>query len=403
MARKDPRGRNLKEGESYRSDGRYSYRYTDSRTGKRRNIYSYNLAELREKEKQIQRDIDEGILTDASARQMTVNDLFGRYMASKKLKDTTRINYVSTWNNHVRDELGNMRVVQVKLSHVKVFYAKLSREGYSRSTIKLINNLLYPSFEMAVDDDMIRKNPAKKAMDDYGEPSKERTALTPAQQAKLLDFVRNSNVYKVYLPLLVVMIGTGCRCGELISLCWDDVNLKKNEISIRQQLVYKNYGDGCKFHDSTPKTEAGIRVIPMSNDVHWAFEEQKKLNIMRGIPRDVEVGGRIGFIFTSKTGRPMMPNALNNVLYNIVNAYNKLETETAKAEKRQEELMPRISAHSLRHTGCTRMAEMGLDMKCVQYVMGHANIGVTMEVYNHITEKARIEKEIAKMNAVKVV
>ncbi len=65
--------------------------------------------------------------------------------------------------------------------------------------------------------------------------------------------------------------------------------------------------------------------------------------------------------------------------------------------------MPPISAHTLRHTGCTRMAEQGLDMKVVQYVMGHASVGVTMEVYNHITEKTRVENEIAKMDAVKIV
>lgn len=58
--------------------------------------------------------------------------------------------------------------------------------------------------------------------------------------------------------------------------------------------------------------------------------------------------------------------------------------------------------HILRHTACTRMAETDLDMKVVQYVMGHANISVTMEVYNHITDRSRIEKEIAKMDLVQI-
>ncbi len=81
---------------------------------------------------------------------------------------------------------------------------------------------------------------------------------------------------------------------------------------------------------------------------------------------------------------------------------NCLYSLTAGDEKRKEDLMPHISAHSLRHTGCTRMEEQGLDMKVVQYMMGHSDVGVTMEVYNHITEQARVEKEISKMNAVKV-
>ena len=93
-----------------------------------------------------------------------------------------------------------------------------------------------------------------------------------------------------------------------------------------------------------------------------------------------------------------MPSAVNNVLYNIVKAYNKKEQELAKKERRKAVLLPKFSAHVLRHTGCTRMAERGMDPKVLQYVMGHASISVTMEVYNHITSKQRIEKEIKKMN-----
>ena len=277
------------------------------------------------------------------------------------------------------------------------------RNSSSHSTIKLIHNLLYPSFEMAVDDDIIRKNPAKDALGDNGEPAKEKMALTPSQQNRLLSFVEQSSVYNVYLPMLQIMIGTGCRCGELIGLTWADVDMEKNEVSLSCQLIYKNYGDGYKFHVSTPKTDAGIRKIPMSETVYKAFAAQKRQNFLQRIPRNVEIEGRTDFIFMSKNGRPLMPSAVNNVLYNIVAAYNKQETEQAKKEKREAEYMPSISAHTLRHTGCTRMAEQGLDMKVVQYIMGHANIGVTMEVYNHITERVRIEKEIAKMDTVQVV
>lgn len=275
----------------------------------------------------------------------------------------------------------------------------MSKDGYSHSVIKLVHNLLFPSFEMAVDDDIIRKNPVKNTLGDYGEPPKEKQALTLEQQKSLLSFVEKSGTYQIYLPMLQIMIGTGCRVGELIGLTWSDVDLKKKELYITCQLVYKNYGDGCKFHLTTPKTDAGIRTLPLSDVVCKAFEAQRRLNFMQGIPRDVEVEGRSGYIFVSKNGRPLMPNAVNNVLYNIVDAYNEQEQENAKRERRKAVLMPRVSAHSFRHTSCTRMAELGMDMKVVQYLMGHANINVTMEVYNHITDQSRIEKEIVKMNA----
>ncbi len=401
--RTDNKGRRLKEGEYYRNDGRYSYRYTDKQTGKRTGFYASTLLELREKEKKLQRDLEDRLLTDSVIRQMTVNTLFDRYMATKKLKESTRENYLATWNNHVKNDLGLMKVLQVRPSHIKLFYSNMSKAGYSRSMITLVHNLLYPAFEMAVDDDMIRKNPAKKGVSDYGIPPVARKALTPSQQERLLAYTKKSTIYNVYYPVLIIMIGTGMRVGELIGLTWKDVNMRKREIHVTTQLIYKNYGDGFKFHESKPKTDAGIRTIPMSNDVYQAFVEQKKMNFLRGIRGDYQIGERADFIFVAKTGRPLMPAAINAFLDHIVKAFNKEEEAAAVRENREPDLMPHISAHTLRHTGCTRMAEQGLDMKVVQYLMGHANIDVTMQVYNHITEQNRVRKEVAKLTTWKVV
>ena len=401
-SRKDHKGRKLREGESWRSDGRYSYRYTDIRTGKRLTIYAQDLPELREKEKQIAKDMEDNILTDGAIKKMTLNTLFSRYMATRELADSTRTNYINIWNNRVKDEIGNIKVVQMLPSHVKAYYAKLSKTGYAYSTIKFIHNMLYPALEMAVDDDIIRKNPAKGSISDYGRPAEEREALTLSQQEKMLAFVQKHNVYNAYYPMLTIMIGTGLRCGELIGLTWKDIDTKARTVSIDHQLIYKNLGDGCRFHISTPKTESGVRTIPMTQDVLKAFEEQRKINFMIGKSKDVEVEGYKGFVFMAKTGRPLMPSAVNNVLYNIVDAYNKEEVKAAKKEHRKAELLPKISAHIMRHTACTRMAECRMDIKVLQYIMGHAHIDVTMEVYNHLGDRARIENEIAKLDSMAV-
>ena len=401
MARKDNRGRNLRIGESQRKDGLYMYRYKDERTG-RLAVYSPDLAELRRKEKEIEKDQDEGILTDTQFKNMTLNELFDIYLETRKLAESTRANYRRMWNSLVKNEIGQMKVVQVRPSHVRLFYSRLSKEKYAHSTIKFLHNMIYPSFEVAVDDDIIRKNPAKKALGDYGEPEKKRKALSFAQQKNLLNFVTHSEAFQNYLPMLQIMIGTGLRCGELIGLTWKDVDLKRRTVSVNHQLVYKNYGDGCSFHVTMPKTEAGIREIPMSRMVARAFEIQRRQNFQAGIPRNVEIEGLSDFVFMSRSGRPMMPASLNFILRDIVKAYNKEENERAKRERRTPDELPTITAHILRHTACTRMAETDLDMKVVQYVMGHANINVTMEVYNHITDRSRVEKEIAKMDAVQV-
>lgn len=198
---------------------------------------------------------------------------------------------------------------------------------------------------MAVDDDIIRKNPAKSSISDYGKPAEEKEALTVSQQEKFMEFVKQSNVYNTYYPMFTIMIGTGLRCGELIGLTWKDINIKAKTVNVDHQLIYKNLGDGCKFHISTPKTESGIRIIPMTQEVAKAFEEQSKINFMLAKDKSIEVDGYSGFVFTAKSGRPLMPNGVNSVLYNIVDAYNKTEVERAKKEHRKAELLPKFSAH----------------------------------------------------------
>ena len=229
-SRKDHKGRKLREGESWRKDGRYSYRYTDIRSGKRLTVYARDLPELREKEKQIAKDLEDNILTDGAIKKLTLNKLFERYMSTRELKESTRANYLKTWENRVKDEIGNIKVVQILPSHIKSFYSKLSKAGYAYSTIKFINNMIYPTLEMAVDDDIIRKNPAKFSISDYGRQAEERIALTVLQQEKMLEFVKNNQVYNTYYPMLRIMLGTGVRCGD------DDDKIRLNQ---RKPSKYK--------------------------------------------------------------------------------------------------------------------------------------------------------------------
>ena len=178
----------------------------------------------------------------------------------------------------MRDSIGQYKVVQVVPSDIKKLYSDLSKQGLARSSIKHIHNLLHPVLEMAVDDEIINRNPVKSVWSDYGREAEEKKALTLAQQRRLMQFLKSDSMYKCYHPMLTIMLGTGVRCGELVGLTWDDVDLEKKEIKIRRTLVYKDYGDGLKLHVSTPKTKSGVRTIPMSDSVYNAFTEQKELN-----------------------------------------------------------------------------------------------------------------------------
>ena len=114
MARKDDRGRNLRTGESQRDDGRYMYRYTDKKTGKRIAIYHTDLAELRSMERNIQRDMEDGITTASEYEKMDINALFEWYMSMRELSESTRANYCRIWDNHVKETLGKIKVKELK-------------------------------------------------------------------------------------------------------------------------------------------------------------------------------------------------------------------------------------------------------------------------------------------------
>lgn len=395
VSRKDKKGRGLRTGEQQRQeDGLYLYRYTDM-TGKRQTVYASELPELRIKEKEIQKDLDDQIITDRTIKKMTLNDLFEQYMGTKDLKASTRANYQRIWENRVKNDLGMYKVVQIRKSHIKKFYATLSRAGYSHSTIHLIHILLLPALELAVDDDIIRKNPAKGALSsECGVEAKEKTVLSEEQQRKLLAFAEESNVYNIYMPMLVVLLELGLRCGELMGLRWSDLYISDRILTIDHQLIYKNYGDGCQFHISQPKTTAGIRDIPLTAKVIQAFIRQREINMMLGRRCDMEVEGYTDFIFITKNNRPYMPYGINNMLYNMVEAHNKEEVANAKKQRRKAELLPKISAHCLRHTACTNMARKGMNIKVVQYILGHSDSSVTMDVYNHLDNDVDIRKEV---------
>ncbi len=110
-------------------------------------------------EKKINKDMDDLLITDASVKKLTVNTLFERYMATKNIKERTKKNYIRMWDYRIRNTLGNIRVVDFKTSHVRMFFSALSDEGLAHSTIKGFYGLLNPSFELAVEDGIIRKNP----------------------------------------------------------------------------------------------------------------------------------------------------------------------------------------------------------------------------------------------------
>ena len=395
--RKDNKGRNLRPGETQRADGSYMYVYKLGT--KKKYLYDSDLASLRVKEKQINKDKDDGIRTQ-EAMKLTLNDMFKVYMNNNiKLKPSTRANYLYLWDFYVKEEpFANMPLPQIHRSDILAFYTKLLKHGFAINSLESINTIVHPTLEMAVDDDYIRKNPSKgiyrKLKTDGSAPKpKRRIALTKTQQQNFLRFIAKSPTYSHWLPIMTVLLGTGMRVAECTGITKSDINLSENTISVNHNLIYRVIDGKAGFHITTPKTESGTRIIPI---LYPEVAEQLRLQIETIdalYPDDqLVLGGVHGFVFRNRTGSFMIAHNINRAIERISVTYNMEEMDQAELEDREPDLLPHFSVHNLRHTFCTRLCESTNDVKFIQQVMGHADFSTTMDIYTHITQENMQEK-----------
>lgn len=394
--KKDAKKRLLRDGERQRKDGRYEYRYTDLQ-GEQRSIYSWRLVEsdplpkgkrpcapLRDLEKEILEQQTLG-LDVHKASTMTLDEAFDWYIeCNPKWKPTTRATRKSTYNSYIRGGFGKQRVVDIRNSQIKRLYITLQRErNICIGTIEVLHETLHPIFEGLVTDDILRKNPADKAMKDVEvNPSTKRHALTVEQQTILLDFIEATPKQQHWRPLIVFLLGTGARIGEAGALRWRHVDFEKGVVNIEENLItYRDDSNNYVKEITTPKTEAGTRSIPMFGDVKQVLLDLRDSARFRCQGRKLDDE----FVFVTRSGSMLVPSYGSVITRYIREAYNKGETARAEKEDRDPVLLPQFTPHSLRHTFCTRLCEQGMNIKVVQYVMGHEDIATTMNIYNEAT------------------
>ncbi len=367
--RKDSKGRVLKTGESQRKDGTYMYRYTDIR-GKRQSVYAPDLKKLREKENVIQKDIYDGI--DYTAGNITVIDLVDKYLSTKEnvIRESTMTRYRSYLCLIKKYDFGYMKIRDVRSADAKQWVIQIHNNGRKIGSIRPIIAIMKPAFKLAYDDGCIKRNPFDFKISSVIEnDSIQRVPLTMAQQISLLDFIDNSIWYDRYYDMFNVLLWTGLRIGEYCGLTVDDIDFKNRTIRINKQL---SSGVDYNIHIEKPKTKAGNRLIPITgktyNSLKRLVDQSRKSNIIN------MVDGYSGFIATKPNGKIQTYIDIIRVFARIKAAYNK-----ANPDNQIEQLTP----HILRHTFCTNMVASGLDVKSLQYIMGHLSANVTLNVYTH--------------------
>lgn len=393
VARKDNKGRALRKGETYReSDNRYSYSYKDI-YGKRKFIYAKDLKKLREREAILIKDQLDG-LDIYVAGKAKLNFVFDRYISTKtELRETTYTNYVYMYDRFIRDGFGENKIGDIKYSDVLYFYYDLiNNKGLQINSLETIHTILHPTFQLAVRDEIIRNNPSDGVMAEIKKKSKDkkktRHALTVEQQRAFMNYIAESPVYNNWNLIFTVLLGTGCRIGEVVGLRWSDVDFEKRTIDINHSMTYyprKKDTYKCEFKVSLPKTESGIRVIPMMEPVYEVLKEEYDKRKEEGFC-PVVVDGMSGFIFINRFGMIHNPASINRAIRRIYESYNAEEIVKAKKEKREPLLIPHFSCHHLRHTFCSRFCENETNIKVIQQIMGHASVETTMDIYAEIND-----------------
>ena len=380
--RKDNKGRVLHSGEYQQPNGRYRYKYSDG-TGKSRYLYSWKLDKmdrmpkgkrpgpsLREQIRELHNTQFNHIAMDGG--NLTVLELVKRYVATKVgVRESTKAGYKTTINFLTQDPFGQRRIDTIKISDAKLWLVTLQqRQGKSYSSLHVIRGILRPAFRMAYDDDLIRRNPfnfelATVIIND----SVTREAITADQERKFLEFVKQDSHFCRYYEGIFILFNTGLHISEFVGLTIKNIDFNHHKIIVDHQLIRTSQ---TQYMIQEPKTESGVREIPMSEDVEEAF-----CKILKNRPKpkvEPMIDGLSGFLYLDKNSVPMVALHWEKYFQHILQKYN----ATYKVQ------MPKVTPHVCRHTFCSKMAKTSINPKSLQYIMGHSDISVTMNIYAHL-------------------
>lgn len=382
--RRDKKNRVLRNGESQRKDGRYAYTYVDG-NGKQKFFYSWKLEKtdklpqgkrdciaLREKIRQLQKDMADGISSNGGG--MTVLQLVEKYTAQKRgVRLGTRSIYHYVIQILSKELFGEEHIDKIKLSDAKAWFVKLQSDGRSYGTIRGIRGVIKPAFQMALDDDLIRKNPFNFSMATIVEnDSVSRKAVTEEQEKAFLEFIRSDGHFRKHYDAIYVLFNTGLRISELAGLTISDIDFDNGKIKVDHQLLRREEDHHMKLVIEKTKTDSGIRYIPMTDDVSECFK--RIIEKRNKFQNEIEIDGIKGFLFLSRNGIPLDAGRWQSYFQRICKNYNNTH----------EEPMPKVTPHICRHTFCSKMARSGMNPKTLQYIMGHSNISITMDTYTHV-------------------
>ena len=303
---------------------------------------------------------------------MTVFELVEKYVVTKTaVRPTTRAGYKTVINFLVKDEFGSRKLGDISTLDAKNWLIYLQDVlGKSYSAIHSIRGVLRPAFQLAEEDDLIRRNPfnfelATVLVND----SIVREALSPQDERRFLDFIREDKHYSRYYEAFYILFNTGLRISEFCGLTNSDLDFENGSIRVNKQL---QRGSDMRYYIERPKTKNGERYVPMSEEVKGCFKAilQKRANP----PIEPIVDGVSGFLLLDKNDMPKVAMHWEKYFQLSLRKYNSIYKNE----------LPKITPHVCRHTFCSKMARKGMDPAKLKYIMGHSDISVTYNTYTHL-------------------
>lgn len=278
-------------------------------------------------------------------------------------KPTVRAKTYSDYNwiadNFIKPAIGNIPLQKLRADHLQQLYNNIRETKKSARLVQLVHMLVNSALKQAVKNRIITFNMAEATVRPQYE-SKEVRPMTTEEQNKFLLGLADHPLGAAF----VTALGTGLRRGELLGLHWNDIDLEEKVIHVRRSIVYIRK-EGIK--EEPPKTKKGRRTIPLPllavAYLRKHMEEMKSKGLYR-----VD-----GPVFPSKTGGYIFPDTLNK-------KFDKLKKSLG---------LEGVHPHVLRHTFATRLLELGEDMRTIQELLGHAQLGTTSDIYTHVMEKLK--------------
>ena len=374
---KDLKGKEIGTGIVQLPNGTYFGRFVD-KFGKRRTKRSKKIQEV----KQWLADatyIDEHSDLD-QAPDMLVDAWFDYWIGIKKqtVRPNTVRNYSERYERNIRGVIGSKLLTEIKPVHCQKIFSDMAEEGYKTTTIYQTRITLFNMLEFAKENDVLIVNPCKKSLkSNMGKPSEKKEALTIDVQKKFLGAVVGYSYENQYRFVLQ----TGLRTGEMIGLKWSDIDFKNRTMKIERTMEYR-YKVG-EWRIGPPKSQSGYRTVPLTEEAVRILENQRKKNqSLKIIPMEWK-----DFVFLCRKGTPVKNSTYDTGLFKYCDRAG----------------IPRFSMHVLRHTFATRCIEAGMKPKTLQKILGHSNIGITMNLYVHITEDEKHREIDLVADALKVI